>query len=85
MRPPSRHPAQHPVARFLEADQAGLGELLPDFGELAAAADEAGGFGGQIAWALGGPGHDICIRPLRLRWFGGHRPAGPRAGAGPPD
>src|SRR5262249_61386880 len=46
-----------------EADQAGLGELLPDFGELAAAADEAGRFGGQISPALGGPCPDICIRP----------------------
>jgi hypothetical protein len=46
------------AARPDEADQAGLGELLPDLRNLAAAANEAGRLGWKVARAPGGPGHD---------------------------
>ena len=45
------------AARADEGDQANRGELLPQLRELAAAADEAGRLGRQVAPATGGPGH----------------------------
>src|SRR5262249_58728554 len=56
-RNPDRQARLADSARPDQADQAGLGELPPDVGDLAAAADEAGCLGGQVARAPGGPGH----------------------------
>ena len=55
-RPDGQPGLAHP-ARSDQADQAGLGELLPDLGQLVTAADEAGRLGRKIARAAGGPRH----------------------------
>src|SRR5713226_4657347 len=55
---PDRQACLADPARADEADQAGLGELLPDFRELTAAADETARLGWQVARAPGGSSHD---------------------------
>ena len=54
---PDREAGLADAARADEGDQANRGELLPQLRELAAAADEAGRLGRQVAPATGGPGH----------------------------
>jgi len=56
-RHPDRQAGLADPARPDEADQAGGGEPLSQFRQLAAAADEAGRFRRQVAQAVGGPGH----------------------------
>src|SRR6266516_3972285 len=65
-RDPDRQARLADSARPDEADQPGLGELLPDVGELSAAADEACRLGWKIARAPGGPGHDRYIYTTAL-------------------
>ena len=48
-RDPDRQARLADPARPYQADQAGPGELLPDFGQLTAAADEAGRLGRKVA------------------------------------
>src|SRR5687767_6004960 len=54
---PDRQAGLADTTRSDEADQAGRGELLSQLGKLAAAADEARRFSGQVARAVGGPSH----------------------------
>ncbi len=54
---PDREAGLADAARADERDQANRAELLPQLRELAAAADEAGRLGGQVASATGWPGH----------------------------
>src|SRR5262249_44302229 len=77
---PDRQAGLADPARPDEADQARLGELPPDLRELAAAADEAGCFGGEGGGGPGGPGPDIYIRARPPRPF----TRGPRGGAPDP-
>ena len=53
-----------------QAYQARRGKLLSQFGELAAAPDEAGRFGRQVASAASEPAHDgyECITACRRGW-----------------
>ena len=54
---PDREAGLADTARADEADQAGRGQLLPEFSKLTATADEARRFSRQVARAAGGPGH----------------------------
>jgi len=54
---PDGQPGLADPARPHQADQAGPGELLPDFGQLTTASDEAGRLGCKIARAAGWPRH----------------------------
>ena len=65
-----RQPGLAHPARADQADQAGLGELLPDLGQLAAAADEAGRLGRKVARAAGGPRHKGRVYGRRKRGLG---------------
>ena len=57
-----------------------LGEFLPDLGQLATAADEAGRLGRKVAWAACGPRHKgrLYGAAARIRY-----PLGNSADAGP--
>jgi hypothetical protein len=57
-RKPDRKASLPDTARPNQADQARGGELLSQFGKLAAAANEARRFSWQVARATDGPGHD---------------------------
>ena len=54
---PDREAGLADAARAHEGHQSSRRELLPQLRELAAAADEAGRLGRQVAPATGGPGH----------------------------
>ena len=77
---PDREAGLADAARADEGDQADRGELLPELGELAAAADEAGRLGRQVAPTTGGSGHGdehgtpAIGGPLRARSRSNHEP-----------
>jgi hypothetical protein len=77
---PNGQPGLAHAARSDQADQAGLGEFLPDLGQLATAADEAGRLGRKVARAAGGPRHKgrLYGAAARIRY-----PLGNSADAGP--
>jgi hypothetical protein len=58
---PHRQPGLADPAGPGQGDQPGLGERAPDLGGLAAAADEAGRLGGQVARPPGGPRHALIL------------------------
>ena len=77
---PAGQPGLAHAARSDQADQARLGEFLPDLGQLATAADEAGRLGRKVARAAGGPRHKgrLYGAAARIRY-----PLGNSADAGP--
>jgi hypothetical protein len=58
---PDGQPGLADAARSDQADQAGLGEPLPDVGQFTTASDEAGRLGGEIARAAGWPRHVLRL------------------------
>lgn len=64
-RDPDRQACLADPARPRQGDQAGMGKLLSDFREFAAAADEAGRLSREVARSPGGPSHNTYIHCRR--------------------